>query len=126
MTLIEIMIVLVILGSITALLANQFGGQLDKSKYQQAKIQITELSKQLDLFYADCGFYPDDLTGLVEAPSDCNEWGPTPYIKKIPRDPWGSEYIYDNDGSMFVIRSLGKDKREGGENLAKDISSEDL
>lgn len=126
MTLIEIMIVLVIVGSITALLANQFGGQLDKSKYQQARIQITELSKQLDLFYADCGFYPDDLAGLVEAPAECSEWGPTPYVKKVPRDPWGSEYIYDSDGGTFVIRSLAKDKREGGDALAKDISSEDI
>ena len=43
MTLIEIMIVLAIIGSIAALLLPNITGQLDKSKVKEARIQMTQI-----------------------------------------------------------------------------------
>ncbi|MBK7843082.1 MAG: type II secretion system major pseudopilin GspG [Bdellovibrionales bacterium] len=132
MTLVEIMIVLLILGGLASILATTVMGRLKKAKIGEAKLQISELGKSLDMFYADCAFYPSSdqgLSALVQAPSgepSCSGWGPDPYIKRVPRDPWNNEYVYEAQGNSYVLKSLGGDKREGGTGEDEDISSENL
>ena len=126
MTLIEIMIVLIIIGGLASVLAPNVMRQLRRGNIDTAKIQIQQLGTQLDLFYADCGFYPNDLESLIEAPDSCPSWGPEPYIKKIPKDPWKTNYVYELDGGNYILTSLGADKREGGTGSDKDLSSTDL
>lgn len=129
MTLLEIMIVLAILGSLIGILATQVQSRLKRARMNEARIQIGELGKALDMFYTDCGFYPsteDGLSALVEAPSNCATWGPDPYIRRVPTDPWQTPFIYENTGGSYILISLGSDKREGGTGDAADISSEDL
>jgi len=121
MTLVEIMIVLIIIGGLATILATQLIPQLGKAKVKQAKIQMGEISKSLDMFYTDCGYYPDNLEGLVEAPESCSTWGPQAYQKNLPMDPWNSEYLYEPSGGSYSLLSLGQDRMEGGEALDKDI-----
>src|SRR5262249_40148698 len=123
MTLLEIMIVLAILSGLIAVLANQVMGRMKKARINEARIQIGELSKALDMFYTDCGTYPTDLQGLVSAPSSCNNWGPEPYVRKLSKDPWNHDFIYESNGSDFTLKSLGSDGKEGGEGEAKDVSN---
>lgn len=126
MTLLEIMIVLAILALIASVVGPSVLGQLEKAKIKEAKIQISELQKAVDLFYTDCGSYPKDLDELLNPPSECPNWGPDPYIKKIPKDPWNEEFYYEVDGGSYEIFSFGEDKKEGGTGKAKDLSSNDL
>ncbi len=128
MTLLEIMIVLVILSGLIGVLATQVTKQLGKARVKQARIQMSEIMKSLDMFYTDCGFYPSadqGLQALVEAPSECRNWGPDPYLKSVPKDPWGTEFIYESSGGPPTIISLGEGKREGGTGLEADISTAD-
>lgn len=125
MTLLEIMIVLVILGGLIAILGNQVTKQLSKARVKEARIQISEIGKSLDMFMTDCGFYPEDLGALIEAPENCSNWGPDAYMKKMPKDPWGQEFIYEVDGGNYLLVSYGADKREGGKGNDADISSDD-
>ncbi len=127
MTLLEIMIVLVILGGLIAILATQVTGRMKKAKINQAKIQIAEYGKALDMYFTDCNGYPtneEGLQALVQAPPSCSNWGPEPYLKKVNKDPWNNEFIYESSGNNYVLRSLGSDRREGGTGDATDISSE--
>jgi general secretion pathway protein G len=126
MTLLEIMIVLVIVGGLVAILAQNVMGKLGKAQANEAKIQMKEIGKQLDLFYTDCGFYPTSLDGLVQADPNCKNWGPEPYIKKVPKDPWNTDYLYSVEGSSYSIRSLGRDRKEGGSGNDADLSSDDI
>lgn len=130
MTLVEIMIVLVIVGGLIAILGNTVIGRLGSAQVKEAQIQIKEIGKSLDMFYADCGFYPSSAQGLqalVESPGDCQNWGPDPYLKKVPRDPWNGDYIYEQKSrSAYTLMSLGADGVEGGEGKDKDISSDDI
>ena len=50
------------------------------------------------------------------------------YITKIPKDPWGNDYVYTAPGQKvpFEIMSLGSDGAEGGEGEAADIWGEDV
>ncbi len=127
MTLIEIMIVMAILGGLIAILAGQVMGRLKTAKIRQAKIQIAEYGKALDMYFTDCNQYPttdEGLNALVAAPSSCSNWGPDPYLKKVGKDPWGGEFVYEFTGNNYVLKALGSDKREGGAGDAADISSE--
>ena len=127
MTLLEIMIVLVILGGLIAILATQVQGRLKKAKIRQAQIQISEYGKALDMYFTDCNNYPstdEGLQALVEAPQSCNNWGPDPYLKKVNKDPWNGEFIYESTGNNYVLRSLGSDRRDGGTGDAADVSSD--
>ncbi len=127
MTLIEIMIVLIIVGGLMAILGQNVIGRLFQANRKQAEIQIKEIGKQLDMFYADCGFYPETLGALVDKAGDCANWGPEPYLKKLPKDPWGSEFIYTRKSrSDYALQSLGADGNEGGAGNDEDISSENL
>jgi general secretion pathway protein G len=134
MTLVEIMIVLVILGSLATVLITKVTKQLSKARVQQAKILISEVGKALDQFNTDCSFYPTSeqgLQALVTAPAaggkTCSNWGPESYLSKIPKDPWKHELVYTcTDGQHYVLKSYGADGVEGGDGLNADISSEDL
>lgn len=132
MTLLEIMIVLVILGGLASILATTVMGRLKKAKMNEARLQIAELGKSIEQFYTDCTFYPSSeqgLQALVEAPSGeptCSGWGPDPYIRKVPKDPWNHEFVYEADRGSYILKSLGKDNREGGSGEDADISSENL
>ena len=92
MTLLEIMIVLAILGGLIAVLATNVMSRFKKAKVEQTKVQMNQVGTALDMFYTDCGFYPEELGGLVSAPSECSNWGPDPYVKNMPRDAWGNEF----------------------------------
>jgi general secretion pathway protein G len=127
MTLLEIMIVLVILGGLIAILATQVQGRLKKAKIRQAQIQIAEYGKALDMYFTDCNSYPtteEGLGALVTAPPSCSNWGPDPYLKKVGKDPWGGEFVYESQGNNYLLKSLGSDRREGGTGDAQDITNE--
>lgn len=119
-TLVEIMIVLAILGSIFALLAGRFAGARDKAKVKEAGIQMGQISNSLANYNLDCNQYPTALDGLKKA-DDCKNWGPNAYYQGKLDDPWGKPYHYEKSGSEFVLKSFGKDGKEGGSGFDKDI-----
>lgn len=120
-TLVEIMIVLAILGSIFALLAGRFAGARDKAKVKEANIQMGQIANSLSQYNLDCNKYPATLEGLKKA-DDCKNWGPNAYYQGKLVDPWTNAYIYEISGSEFVLKSLGRDGKDGGSGFDKDLS----
>ena len=125
-TLIELMIVLFILGLLTALVAPRLMGRVGKAKQKTAQTQIHMLATALELFYLDIGRYPTEeegLKALSQNPGNLSGWG-GPYLdKEVPKDPWGSDYIYKIPGenAPYDIISYGADKAPGGEGENQDI-----
>ena len=128
MNLLEIMIVIAVIGSIAIAFTTQIIGRLKKSRIQSTKITISNVQKAIDIFYTDCGFYPNDLDALMTAPGECSsDWGPDPYLKKFPPvDAWKKPLLYEKNESSFVLKSLGSDARPGGSGDKADISSESI
>jgi len=65
---------------------------------------------------------------LIEQPADVTNYQQGGYLdnKKIPKDGWGNDFIYDlypESGKPFVIISLGADGEEGGEGFDADLFS---
>lgn len=130
MTLIEIMIVLAIIGSIATILLPKIVGSQDKANIKNAKIQMSQIMNSLTLYSTDCGHYPSSLNGLIQQDSGCSNWGPEAYYKtknKEPiKDPWGHEFVYELNGAEYTLKCLGKDGAEGGTSYSADFTQDDI
>jgi general secretion pathway protein G len=120
-TLIELLLVLVILGILAAIVVPKFAGRTEEARVTAAKTQISSFSTALDAFEVDNGYYPkgrNGLTDLVQPPRDAKNWH-GPYLKEIPKDPWGNDYVYECPGrhnaGSYDLMSMGFDGRAGGD-----------
>lgn len=127
-TLIELMIVVVILGILAAIIVPKFLGREEQARRVAAKVQIKNFEGALSMFKLDNGFYPateEGLQALVEklvTGRVSGNW--KQYLSKVPKDPWGNDYVYISpgmDGRDYDIISFGQDGEEGGEENNADI-----
>jgi general secretion pathway protein G len=127
-TLIEVMVVIIIVGLLSALVAPKFFGKIDQARVKTTKTQIELLGAALDDFRLDNGRYPtmeEGLNALRKQPDELKNWY-GPYLPKdIPLDAWGKEYIYKSPGDHgdYDLFSYAKDGQEGGERDNRDIVS---
>jgi general secretion pathway protein G len=135
-TLIEIMVVIVILGILAMYVAPKLMGRPEEAKQVRAKMDIAALETALKLYKLDSGIYPgteQGLQALVQRPESGmipKKWRQGGYLEKgkVPKDPWGNDYIYLSPGlkgDMDII-SYGADGVPGGENENKDINNWDV
>jgi len=125
-TLIEIMVVVFILGLLVTLVAPRIIGRTDEARQTKAKADVKAIEEALNLFKLDNGFYPstaEGLNALVQAVPRAKHFNPDGYLKNVPTDPWGNEYLYQSDGRQVIVMSLGADGVEGGEGYNADIDS---
>ncbi len=127
-SLIELLVVIIILGLLSALVAPKFFGKVDKAKTKTAKAQVELLGAALDSFRLDNGRYPtseEGLNALREKPEELKDWD-GPYLPKpVPADPWDRPYLYNCPGEHgdYDLFSYGGDGVEGGEKIDQDIVS---
>ena len=127
-TLLEVLVVLVILGLLTAYVAPKYFAQVGKSEVKAARAQIDSLEKALDQYRIDIGHYPSNeqgLAALVTKPGDEPRWD-GPYLRKaLPNDPWGKPYQYRFPGekSEIDLFSFGRDGQPGGTDQSADIGN---
>jgi len=120
-TLIELLLVLVILGILAAIVVPKFSGRTEQARLTAAQTQISSFSTMLDAFEVDNGYYPKGKNGLldlVQQPRDAQSWH-GPYLKDLPKDPWGRDYVYECPGkhnpSSYNLYSVGPDGRVGND-----------
>jgi general secretion pathway protein G len=124
----ELLLVLVIIGLLAALVGPTIYQRIRPAKQSAAKAQIENFASALDSYYVDMGAYPttqEGVAALRTRPDAAQNWN-GPYLKKeIPKDPWGTAYVYRAPGRNggYEIVSLGADGREGGEGDNADINS---
>ncbi len=135
-TLIELMVVIVILGILAGLIVPRIMGRPEEARRMKAQVQIESVETALKLYKLDSGYYPtteQGLQALVEAPAVGQlprAWREGGYLEKgkIPKDPWGSEYVYLCPGihGDFDLISYGADGEPGGEDKDRDINNWEL
>lgn len=116
MTLIEIMVVIAILASITAAVAIQVIPRLNEAKRDRALLDLKSLESALTAYYVRTGHHPrseEGLSALVTAR----------ILDEIPVDPWGMAYLYALENGEPVVTTHGADGAPGGENFEADLST---
>ena len=128
-TLIEIMLVVIIIGILVAMIVPNIAGRSEQARKTAARTDIeSNLSTALDLYRMDVGQYPTSeqgLSALIAEPTASpvpSQWnGPYLKKKKIPKDPWGHDYVYVSPGShnteSYDLSSLGASGVEGSDNV---------
>lgn len=134
-TLIELMVVIVILGILAGLIIPRIMGRPEEARRMKARVQMESVETALRLYKLDNGIYPSTeqgLQALIEAPAVGElprQWRKGGYLEKgkVPKDPWGYEYVYLSPGlhDDFDLVSYGADGQPGGEDQNKDVNSWD-
>lgn len=129
LTLIELMVVAVILVLLAGIVTVLVSKKAEQAKHAKAVADIASLDSAVDQYHLDNGAYPPTLDALREKPAgeELPNWN-GPYIKKaVPADPWTREYIYlapgDHNADAYDLYSLGRDGKEGGTGVDKDINN---
>jgi general secretion pathway protein G len=125
-TLTEMLVVIAIIGVISAVVIPQTIGQMGKAQSRAAKLQAQSLAAAVEVFGGDNGHLPttsEGLGALLARPAGADNWnGPYIHSKDQLNDPWGRPYRYAVNGSGFTISTLGADNKPGGEGADRDIS----
>lgn len=130
-TLVEVMVVMVIIGLLATFVVINVLPSQDKAMVQKAKADIRLLEQAMELYRLDMLDYPSEDAGLQalrELPAGTpneDRYRPGGYVKFLPQDPWGRDYLYRYPGDFGIVDlySYGQDGEEGGEGLASDIVS---
>jgi len=132
-TLLEIIVVVTIIAILAAYIAPKVAGRADDARISKAKSDIRVLESSLELYKLDNFNYPSSdqgLIALVNKPpgTELKHWRKGGYIKKLNRDPWGNDYLYQFPGANgeFDIYSLGADSAVGGTDESADIGNWNL
>lgn len=135
-TLIELLIVMVILGLLAGMIVPRIMDRPEEARRVKAGVEIKSLETALRMYRLDNGSYPETdqgLEALVIEPKSGREtlhWRQGGYLEqgKVPKDPWGNEFIYLSPGQHgdFDIISHGADGKPGGEGKDADINSWEL
>jgi len=123
-TLIELMVVIIILGILVGYVGVRIMGKPEEARRTKARVQMETLETALKLYKLDNGVYPTTEQGLQAL---VNQGG---YLEKgkVPKDPWGNEYVYLSPGihGDFDLISYGGDGEPGGEDRDEDINNWEL
>ncbi len=115
-TLIEILLVVAIIGTLAAMILPRLSGRSEQAKATVAKVDIeSNIASALKLYELDNGTFPTTtqsldalLTKPTSSPVPANWNGP--YLEKEPIDPWSRKYQYQfpgTHGKSYDLFSLG-------------------
>lgn len=120
-TILEIMIVIVIIGLLASMVAQNLMGNKEKADIQKAVSDISAFETSLGLYRLNNKRFPtteQGLQALVEKPTAepiPKSYPDEPYIKRLQTDPWGNDYLYEYPGqhSKYDVYSIGPDSEAG-------------
>jgi general secretion pathway protein G len=117
-TLIELMLVVIVIGVLSAMVVPRLVSRSQQAKITAAQSDVNSaIPLALDLFEMDSGHFPTQQEGLQSLrtnPGGLPKWK-GPYVKKLPKDPWGNPYEYKSPGSHnadYDLYSKGPDEVE--------------
>jgi general secretion pathway protein G len=127
-TLVEMMVVIVIIGLVTAIVAINVLPSQDRARTEKARADIRTLEQALELYRLESGRFPtmdEGLEALLPGGGLAAATKTGGYIRRLPDDPWGRAYLYVTPGQNgpFDLYSLGADGQEGGEGADADVGN---
>ena len=130
-TLLELMVVVVIIGILALAIVPRVIDRPDHARMARAQQDIAVLENALNLYRLDNLAYPTTAQGLKALeekptiePAPPN-WASDGYISRLPKDPWGRDYLYLIPGvhGEIDVFSYGADGEAGGAGSDADIAN---
>ena len=113
-TLVEILVVVIIIGIMATLVAQNVLGETDKAKLTKVKNDLQQIASAAERFYLDKSRLPESVQELVDEQ----------YLKvsETPKDPWDNEYVIEEGEGRIrvVVISFGPD---GSQDTEDDITN---
>lgn len=119
-TLVELLIVVAVIGILSALLTANFIGVRQRARDAQRKADLKQMQSSLELYRADQGAYPTAISncGTSFKSPDCTS---STYMQKVPLDPGGTAYTYSSNGTTYSIIAClenGNDSQKDSTNVS--------
>lgn len=120
-TLLELLISGIIVGILSTLAIPAYVATVDKFHYAEAKIQMSCVKRELEVFRMERGYFPDDVNpNRVPVGIECfmrRETNLTPYDSLYDYENWST-----NGACVIKITFFGKDKRRNSSVNATSLS----
>jgi general secretion pathway protein G len=116
-SLIEIIIVLGILGTLIAVLIGNLGGGAEKAKAKSTTVKAGQIQQNLLRYQSDVGKLPttaEGLTSLTTNPGN-GKWGGPYGTEEDYKDDWGNSFEYELSPKGAKLTSPGIDGQVGTE-----------
>jgi general secretion pathway protein G len=118
-TLLEIMLVVSIIVIILGVAISKLGNTTGIAKTMRVQADVQAIKTQLQLYESMNGFFPSTEQGLgalvAQPQSDPRPTRWYQLFKEMPKDPWGSDYIYRSPGQKnpggYDLYSAGPDRQ---------------
>jgi general secretion pathway protein G len=117
-TIIEIMVAVFIIGLVMGVIGVGINTYLKSARNSTAESQLRNIKTAIELYNMTMNEYPKTLEDLIQPPTDerlAQKWIKFLETDRVPKDPWGHEYIYQlTPGSEheFDLYSEGSDKKQ--------------
>ncbi len=129
-TLVELLLVIIIIGTLAAIVVPKFTGRSEDARIAAAKQQVKNFETALEQYALDnLEKYPTTEQGLAAlqvSPTTApvpKAWR-GPYMKgELPPDPWGNAYKYLSPGSHDPDYDLWSSGADGQDGTTDDITS---
>lgn len=108
-SLIEVMVVILIIGLMTAIIAPNILGNTEEAKLKKAAVDIQQLEGALEMYKLRTNLWPSTdqgLEALVTEPTIeplPRNYPTDGFIKRLPQDPWGNDYQLLSPGELGSI-----------------------
>jgi len=119
-TLIEVLLIVAIIGTLSALLVPSFTNLLEKARVNQTITDIVKISRELDDYLIDNGTLPETLVELIQdsAPLELSDPYGNPYEylvifgkrKQDVQGKWRKDRFLVPVNSDYDLYSMGKDE----------------
>ena len=114
-TLVEMLMVVVIIGILSAVVATKFGNKGQAARINATRASIAAIGSAVEVYQLDTGRYPASLDNLLNGSGEPNWDGP--YLRgdaSSIADAWGTPFSYKAaSGSDYKIISAGPDLQLG-------------
>ena len=118
-TLLEIMLVVTIIALLLGTAIYKLAGNVEYARHTRVQADVQSINTQLKLYESMNGFYPSTEQGLQALVTQAtteprpNRW--YQFFKELPKDPWGTVYIYRCPGTKhpdkYDLFSAGPDRQ---------------
>ena len=119
----DVLVAMAVVSMLSAAVAPSMIGISNRAKLERVNSDIQTIEQTVRLYYAKFGKYPSQQDGLAILGPSSNSDPQAHFFDRIPKDPWGNEYVYLIPGVIgnFDIISYGADGRPGGVRESADI-----